>query len=133
MVLKDVILASISARSETGISDPVFPADLPQSLKQNGVSKETWKKFIYGANEAAKFQWGMGSVCCFLCNGHNKSVTTNMRKFCDGPVIQYKLVPSNIRVVHEIKVERRRVNASGGAASGSTLETIHVLKFFKEQ
>jgi hypothetical protein len=52
-------VATISAFSETGFSDPKYATELPQALANAGLNQDSWSKFIANANEAVKFEWGL--------------------------------------------------------------------------
>lgn len=121
-------LATITANSETGFSNPKYSDELPQALADAGMSQDSWAKFIARANEAVKFKWGIGSIFGFLFNSHNKKVARNMEKFSQDAVT---LLPGGLavsyRMVTEKKLVKTHVANSGGY--GATLETYHKLIF----
>lgn len=119
-------LTTISAFSETGFSDPKYSTALPQSLADAGLSQDSWTKFIVGANEAVKFEWGIGTICCFFCNSHNKKVARNMEMFCQD---NQALFPSGVRVSYKMVTEKKITQLSDSTGSAATLETFHNLIF----
>jgi len=121
-------LATISSNSETGFSNPEYKDALPDALLQAGMSNESWQSLIQKANYSVKFEWNIGTICCFLCNAHNKRVARNMALICDD--IE-SLLPDGVRVDYQMTTEKQIVRSSGadGAGSGATLETYHKLLF----
>jgi len=123
-------LASISATTETGFSDPKYSDVLPAPLAENGVTEETWSKFIAQANHSVKFDWNFASICCFFCNYHNKQVATKMENFCQDAK---SLLPANMQVSYKTETEKTTVHTHDnyGAGKGGQLNTYHKLIFTK--
>lgn len=119
-------VATISAFSETGFSDPKYATELPQALASAGLSQDSWSKFIANANEAVKFEWGIGTICCFMSNAHNKKVASNMEVFCQD---NQALLPSGLSVSYKMVTEKKIVQLSDSTGSAGTLETFHKLIF----
>jgi len=87
--MKDII-CKISAKSENGFSDPTYSLNIPSELLSIGFNVEKWVNFINEANEFVKFRWcpdcAFWLLCLclpFFCNQHNKTVSRNMKRFCD--------------------------------------------------
>ena len=121
-------LATITAFSDTGFSDPEYKDSLPYSLAEAGITEELWKTFISGANEAVKFEWSLGTICCFLCNSHNKRVAMKLEEFCaNGHSFS---LPGGVQVLSKMVTEKQM--ASVGYGQGATLETFHKLIFTKK-
>lgn len=119
-------IAIIKTFSDNGFNSPVFTDNLPKELEEVGVTQSQWTSFLKGANDAAQFQWGLGTICCFLCNQHNKDVAKKLTQFA----ATYKEFPPSIKVHYEMKTEKQIV-AVYPAGSGATLETFHKLIFSK--
>jgi hypothetical protein len=120
-------LATIAAFTETGFSDPVFNDSLPTSLAEAGMTEEQWTTFLKSANNSVKFQWGIDTICLFLCNRHNKKVAMNMQNFvqdCDD------LLPAGVQILYEMKT-LDQVVVHADASTGSTMQTYHKLMFSK--
>jgi hypothetical protein len=120
-------LATITTHSETGFSDPGYTDVLPDSLAQAGMSKESWQSFIQRANNSVKFDWNIGTICCFLSNAHNKSVARNMTMFCEDVA---SLLPDGVAVTYKMTTEKQIVHGHNGP--GATLQTYHKLIFNKK-
>jgi hypothetical protein len=123
-------LATISTSSENGFSNPQYTDLLPKPLADAGMTEESWAKFLKSANDSAKFQWGIDTICCFLSNYHNKKVATNMEKFCQEGCCD-DLLPAGVQVSYKLKTETISVRASGGNGQGAQLQSYHKLIFTK--
>jgi hypothetical protein len=124
-------LATILTNSETGFSDPEYKDALPDALLHAGMSEESWQSLIQKANNSVKFEWNIGTICCFLTNAHNKRVARNMALLCDD--IE-SLLPDGVKVDYQMATEKQFVRSSGadGAGTGATLETYHKLVFTRK-
>ena len=86
-------LATISAYSEDGFTNPVYSAPLPAALAEAGCDQAKWQALLAECNQHVKFEWsliGVGcllgvlpGLCCFLCNMQNKGIASKMKAFCD--------------------------------------------------
>jgi hypothetical protein len=126
-------LISINANSETGFSNPEYSNTLPEELASLGMTGEVWQDFIHKANKSVKFQWGLGSICCFFCNAHNKSIAKNMEKFCEDIMSGTSTLPTGVQLNYKMTTEKIIVKTSvaDAAGNGATLETYHELIFTK--
>jgi len=124
-------LITIIANSETGFSNPEYNDSLPEELASLGMTGNVWQDFIRKANEAVKFQWGLGSICCFLCNAHNKAIAKNMEEFCEDTMSSASTLPTGVLLNYKMATEKIIVKASAAdaAGNGATLETYHKLIF----
>lgn len=120
-------IATIKTFSSNGFDSPVFKDSLPKELEEVGVTQSQWTSFLKEANDAAQFQWGLGTICCFFCNQHNKNVAKKLTQFAES----YKDLPQSIKVHYEMKTEKQSVAVYPGG-SGATLETFHKLIFSKK-
>jgi hypothetical protein len=124
-------IITLSATSDDGFSDAVFPAaQLPSSLHAAGISSEAWNSFLQEANLSARYRWWPAclwySLCCcipFYCNHHNTSLQPIMRSLCDKWNRDMYL-PRGFKVTYRLRTEKVIVH---GHQRGATLVTYHDL------
>jgi hypothetical protein len=131
-------LATISANSEEGFSDPVYSAPLPAALVEVGFDQAKWRALLAECNQHVKFEWGLIGVgcllgvlpgmCCFLANMHQTGIASRMKPFCDRVNAEGVLLPANVRMEYAFVTEKKLVQAGGG--QGATLESYHRLTFY---
>jgi hypothetical protein len=118
----------VTSTGADGFSNPEYKDLLPKPLAEAGMTKEAWTKFLESANNSVKFQWGIATICFFLCNAHNKKVAVNMQRFCQDGCGD--LLPVGVRVSYKMYTENFSVRHSGGG-SGASMQSYHKLIFVK--
>jgi hypothetical protein len=112
-------------------SNPEYKDSLPKPFAEAGMTKEAWTKFLESANDSVKFQWGIDTICCFLCNAHNKKVAVNMQKFCQDDCGDNDLLPAGVQVLYKMDTEKISISHSDGSGKGGSMQSYHKLIFVK--
>ena len=116
-------IATISADSDNGFTNPSFGLAMPPELAKAGVNAATWNSVLRRANEAVKFDWGFETIVFFMCNAHNRKIGGPMKKFCEEINADGSL-PSNVKARYEMVTQH-----IDKGVNGSSMQSYHTVIF----